>query len=308
MASDAVAITLGVMIPLVVLLLVLILLYLFVKRRKRQRRKFKEVSFRDNPVMTGKLPETPRNSDINNSKFVYDNNQHVFGDIVEEDEKETSFIIDKGISNDTDGVNGLSKVHSALNKENSENTINNGMSENDNNQLEKHSSGDTESTGVPKSRGNPVEEIQTEMKTHDKRDITSETELQCEENNTKTIAGVGGTNSDKAVPKHCNTDVISDKNDLIKDNGNESFAGQITKKNRISTNADNNKYDHESVCKNDQGSKITQSSISFRTENMEAKQAISNNCTVAMYDDNSNSDESYRESDGSIKYFEDVPL
>ncbi|VDH92157.1 Hypothetical predicted protein [Mytilus galloprovincialis] len=94
MVDKATTITLAVVIPLVVIVLVVIIVYVSRKYIKfyrfRKKKNFQEVSFRDNPVMTGKLPDTPRNSAIVDVELGNHNDGYVTSSM-EDDENETSF-------------------------------------------------------------------------------------------------------------------------------------------------------------------------------------------------------------------------
>ncbi|XP_076113820.1 uncharacterized protein LOC143082142 [Mytilus galloprovincialis] len=94
MVDKATTITLAVVIPFVVIVVVVIIVYLSRKYIKfyrfRKKKNFQEVSFRDNPVMTGKLPDTPRNSAIVDVELGNHNDGYVTSSM-EDDENETSF-------------------------------------------------------------------------------------------------------------------------------------------------------------------------------------------------------------------------
>lgn len=97
MASETVAIVLGVLIPLLTIIAIIIVVFWYIKCRKKfhkRRKDFKEVSFKDNPALTGKFPETPRTSTVDDGNEGYQNNGYVTRSI-SRDESETSFTIYK---------------------------------------------------------------------------------------------------------------------------------------------------------------------------------------------------------------------
>lgn len=214
MASNNVAIALGILIPLAVIIAIfLVVMYVKCKKRHRKRkRNFKEVSFKDNPVMTGKFPDTTRTSAM---EEVEDGNRNevLMSTLIINEEIETSFITEikttplpDNQDNDIRGADdGVTVSPETMGEQSSENINHTG----------EQSIDDTKQTLSVEQTLNDEQVLNVEQKVNDKQTLKGEQSL----NGEQTFNGDQTLNDEEKI----NSEGKIDIEDTLKDDRTMNF-------------------------------------------------------------------------------------
>lgn len=265
--------------------------------------------------MTGKLPETPRNSDIKSAQFVYDNNEHVFNDIVEEGEHEASFSMETETRNEVEKAIDLSKVHTPntaddFNVETMPQKMTDDQADIDTDLPDKTPSSDT---NIDKSQDNLTVQKSNDENTSNNSKDTSVEEICSERNVIEILPGavLASRSSDDGVTND-DDDFIADRNDASSKRCDDNMSDEITVINRSDLSSDetndncvNDEHNISSPFELNSVTVNTSDKKPSQTDSVETKQDYMKNIIGNTFD---KSGDNHSESGESSKNLEDVPL